>query len=286
MNLKYTNLIVLILMSFSLLILGLSFTLGANPAAVKEFSTFYNVTGLVPTRTLGFVFGIGLCFMAMSFLLTYMEVMDTKVSFLLVTIVCVFVLLTLVSPSRWLASEGGFPVIGSGQGIIKYFAILPVFTFLFYKDKFKDNCHTALNYLPVAMVLFWIGGVKFMEFEAKAIVKLVETSPFMSWMYEVFSVQMASNVIGFFDITFAFLLGVGIIFRQQRLILLSALACFSVFLMTQTFMFSAEAALSDETLLNRLGQFVIKDLWFIANLVIVLHLTTSNEGKVFMAKRA
>ncbi|XQF91464.1 hypothetical protein ACOBV8_21470 (plasmid) [Pseudoalteromonas espejiana] len=34
-----------------------------------------------------------------------------------------------------------------------------------------------------------------MSLKPKAIVSLVETSPFMSWLYTVFSVQGASNVI-------------------------------------------------------------------------------------------
>jgi len=43
----------------------------------------------------------------------------------------------------------------------------------------------------------------------------------------------------------------------------------AVFVVTQTFLFTWGAALSTETLLSTGGHFLIKDLWFIANLVLV-----------------
>ena len=129
------------------------------------------------------------------------------------------------------------------------------------------------------MVLLWIGGMKFYEFEAKAIVGLVETSPFMSWLYTVFSVQGASNVIGGFDILFAVLLGVGILLNNKKLIIVSGLACLSVFLMTQTFLITATGALSSGALLDRLGQFVIKDLWYVGNLIVIATLMLLKPAK-------
>lgn len=93
----------------------------------------------------------------------------------------------------------------------------------------SDKQHVLLNFIPMAMVLLWIGGMKFYDFEAKAIVGLVETSPFMSWLYSLFSVQGASNVIGGFDVLFALLLGAGILLNNKKLIIVSGLACLSVF---------------------------------------------------------
>jgi uncharacterized membrane protein YkgB len=178
-----------------------------------------------------------------------------------------------------MAQLGGFPIIGSGQGIIKYFAVIPLYLFLFYKNKLTDKQHVLLNFIPVAMVLLWIGGMKFYEFEAKAIVGLVETSPFMSWLYKVFSVQGASNVIGGFDVLFAVLLGAGILINNKKLIIVSGLACLSVFLMTQTFLFTATGALSSGALLDRLGQFVIKDLWYVGNLIVITTLMLLKPAK-------
>ena len=95
----------------------------------------------------------------------------------------------------------------------------------------------------------------------------------MSWLYAVFSVQGASNVIGGFDVLFALLLGAGIFTKNKPVIIASGLACLSVFLMTQTFLFTVPDTFNSTTIVNRLGQFVIKDLWFVANLAVVAYFT-------------
>jgi uncharacterized membrane protein YkgB len=45
----------------------------------------------------------------------------------------------------------------------------------------------------LVLVLAWIGAMKFTTYEAEGIKTLVETSPFMSWMYKVLSLQATSN---------------------------------------------------------------------------------------------
>jgi Protein of unknown function, DUF417 len=47
----------------------------------------------------------------------------------------------------------------------------------------------------VALVLIWIGAMKFTGYEANAIQPLVANSPLMSWLYAVLSVQATSNLI-------------------------------------------------------------------------------------------
>jgi reactive chlorine resistance protein C len=58
----------------------------------------------------------------------------------------------------------------------------------------------------LAVVLFWYGGLKFMNYEAQGIAPLVSESPFMSWLYEIFSVYTFSALLGVFEITAAVLL--------------------------------------------------------------------------------
>jgi len=41
-----------------------------------------------------------------------------------------------------------------------------------------------------------------------------------------------------------------------------------VFMVTQTFLISWDAALSSETILSTSGHFLIKDLWFVVNLLL------------------
>jgi uncharacterized membrane protein YkgB len=49
--------------------------------------------------------------------------------------------------------------------------------------------------------------------------------------------------------------------------------------MTQTFLLSAPNAFSSNTLLERLGQFVIKDLWYIGNLIVIATLMIFKPAK-------
>ncbi|AXT37574.1 DUF417 family protein [Alteromonas sp. BL110] len=277
MTLHQTENLVTALIAFSFAVLGLTFLLGANPNALITTFNFYSLGAMVSESALGAITGITLLLLALMTFAARFKLVSAKTVMLFAALVTAIPLLTLLSPGRWMADLGGFPIIGSGQGIIKYFAVLPLFLFLFYRDKLSYKQLTYLNFAPVAMVLLWIGSMKFFEFEANAIVGLVETSPLMSWLYDVFSVQGASNVIGSFDVFFALVLGLGIYTKNKPMIIASGIACLSVFLMTQTFLFSVPDTFNSATIVNRLGQFVIKDLWFVANLAVVAYFTIFNS---------
>ncbi|WP_334049095.1 DUF417 family protein [Alteromonas gracilis] len=277
MTLNQTENVVCALLTFGFAVLGLTFLLGANPNALTATFSFYSLGTVLSESALGAFAGIALLLLPLMTIAARFNLVSAKAVTLYAAFVIAIPLLTLLSPTRWMADLGGFPIIGSGQGIIKYFAVLPLFLFLFYREKFSHKQLTYLNFAPVAMVLLWIGGMKFFEFEANAIVGLVETSPFMSWLYDVFSVQGASNMIGGFDVFFALVLGAGIYTKNKPIIIASGLACLSVFLMTQTFLFTVPDTLNSATIVNRLGQFVIKDLWFIANLTVVSYFTIFNS---------
>jgi len=279
MNLKLTNNVVAFLLTISFLLLGLSFALGAGQNLLSATFSFYQIDSLISVSALALLSSSFMIALGFATLLAHFQLMKPTAALLLASVISLIPLLTLLASNRWMAQLGGFPIIGSGQGIIKYFAVVPLYLFLFYKDKLTDKQHVLLNFIPVAMVLLWIGGMKFYEFEAKGIVSLVETSPFMSWLYTLFSVQGASNVIGGFDVLFAVLLGAGIFLNNKKLIIVSGLACLSVFLMTQTFLFTATGAFSAATLLDGLGLFVIKDLWYIANLAVIAHLMLFQSAK-------
>ena len=279
MNLTYANNAITFLLALSFILLGVSFALGANPNTLIATFSFYELDSVLNTNTLGLLSGTAMIMLVVVTLLAHFKLIQPTSAFMLALVVSIVPLLTLLASNRWMTQLGGFPIIGSGQGIIKYFAVVPLYLFLFYKDKISDKQHVLLNFIPVAMVLLWIGGMKFYDFEAKAIVGLVETSPFMSWLYSLFSVQGASNVIGGFDVLFALLLGAGILLNNKKLIIVSGLACLSVFLMTQTFLLSAPNAFSSSTLLARLGQFVIKDLWYVGNLIVIATLMLSKPAK-------
>ncbi|WP_346993534.1 DUF417 family protein [Alteromonas gracilis] len=269
MTLKQTQNLVAALLTMSIGLLGLTFLMGTNPSALKAVFVFYGVGDVFSDGVMGTIAGVPLILVALLVLLTKLGVISRNIAVAFAVAVISAPLLTLFSPSRWMTDLGGFPIIGNGQGIIKYFAIIPLLLFLFYREKFTERQLIWANYAPVAMVLLWIGGMKFFEFEANGIVSLVETSPFMSWLYVLFSVQGASNAIGIFDVLFAVLLGIGLLLNKKILVIIGGLAALSVFLMTQTFIFTVPETLDSITLFNLLSQFVIKDLWFVANLAVV-----------------
>lgn len=89
----------------------------------------------------------------------------------------------------------------------------------------------------IALVLVWIGAMKFTAYEAGAIEGLVASSPFTSWLYSVTSLQGASNLIGTVEILTAAGLIAGLKF--PKIGLLAALAATGTFLLTLSFILTA-----------------------------------------------
>lgn len=117
-----------------------------------------------------------------------------------------------------------------------------------------------------AIVLGWIGAMKFTAYEAGAIEGLVASSPLTSWLYSVFSVQGAANLIGTAEITTAALIVLGAKFPKAAL--LGALGALATFLVTASFLFTApvtEPSLGGFPALSVVpGQFLLKDIVLLA----------------------
>jgi len=113
----------------------------------------------------------------------------------------------------------------------------------------------------LVVVLGWIGLMKFTAYEAEGIKGLVETSPLMSWMYKVLSLQATSNVIGVAELTAAVLIAIRPLSAKLSAIG-SVLAVFT-FLTTLTFLFSLpgwEKSLGGFPALSGSGGFLLKDI--------------------------
>lgn len=262
-----TFLINKLLIGSSLFLIGSSYLLGANTNSISSLLTFYQLTFL-PSKTVAFQVGIYFLLISISCIYSISNKKFEKVTAYGVAILVIVPLLTLLWPGRYIAEYGGFPVIGSGQGVIKYFALIP-FIILLLNPNISNKKLSIYNYIPVLIVLIWIGGMKFTKFEADAIIKLVENSPLMNWMYYIWDVQTVSNLIGIYDILFAIILGASLLLRKKSLFVISWLACFAIFFVTQTFLFTTPTALSSSTLLGPTGQFVVKDMWYIANMLTI-----------------
>jgi reactive chlorine resistance protein C len=114
----------------------------------------------------------------------------------------------------------------------------------------------------MALILLWIGTMKFTEYEAVGIQPLVASSPFMSWLYGLVSVREFSTALGIVEIGIALL----IVLRPWAPLASavgSAAAAF-LFLTTLSFLLSApgwEPSLGGFPALSAsVGQFLIKDL--------------------------
>lgn len=117
-----------------------------------------------------------------------------------------------------------------------------------------------------ATVLGWIGAMKFTAYEAGAIEGLVASSPLTNWLYSVFSLQGASNLIGTAEIATAALLILGA--RFPKAALLGAIGAVATFLVTASFLFTApvtEPSLGGFPALSVVpGQFLLKDIVLLA----------------------
>ena len=114
----------------------------------------------------------------------------------------------------------------------------------------------------LALVIGWIGFMKFTGYEAKGIQPLVANSPFMSWMYHVLTVRQFSNCLGVVEICIAVLIALRML--SARLCAIGSALAVCTFLTTLSFLFSTpgwEPSLGGFPALSaHPGQFLLKDI--------------------------
>src|SRR5882724_10179752 len=129
----------------------------------------------------------------------------------------------------------------------------------------------------LVLVLGWIGAMKFTAYEAAGIQALVASSPLMSWMYKLFSLQATSNIIGFTEITAAVLIAIRPI--SPRLSAIGSVLAVFTFLATLTFLFSLpgwEKSLGGFPALSGSGGFLLKDVGLLGAAIWTLGDSLSN----------
>jgi uncharacterized membrane protein YkgB len=137
-----------------------------------------------------------------------------------------------------------------------------------------ETAGTAILRYGVVFLLVVIGGLKFAEFEAKAIQPLVANSPFMGWLYGILSVQGVSNLIGCTE------LATGALIASRRFSPLasaigSAIAI-GIFTTTLSFLFTTPGGLSPQ---GPAFGFLVKD-------VVLLGASVYTCGEALRAARA
>jgi uncharacterized membrane protein YkgB len=130
----------------------------------------------------------------------------------------------------------------------------------------------------LVLVLGWIGAMKFTAYEAAGIKSLVETSPLMSWMYKILSVQATSNVIGVAELIAALLIAIRPL--SARLSAIGSVLAVFTFLTTLTFLFSLpgwEKSLGGFPALSGSGGFLLKDVVLLGAALFTLGDSLSTE---------
>ena len=124
----------------------------------------------------------------------------------------------------------------------------------------------------LAGVIGWIGILKFHTYEAQNIQPLVSNSPFMGWMYHLFSVDAFSLMLGIVEIVTALLLVVKPWF--PAISVAGSLLAILLFVSTLTFLFTTpgvgEASAGGFPLLSMTGQFLIKDIVLLGVAILTL----------------
>jgi reactive chlorine resistance protein C len=125
-----------------------------------------------------------------------------------------------------------------------------------------DNVAAFLGRYGLVVVIGWIGGLKFAHFEANQIQPLVAHSPFMGWLYNIFSVYTFSALLGVFEVTAAVLLAIKPWF--PKLSAVGSVQAVILFLATISFLFTTpgigEPAGGGFPALSLIGEFLLKDI--------------------------
>jgi reactive chlorine resistance protein C len=114
----------------------------------------------------------------------------------------------------------------------------------------------------LVVVIAWIGALKFTSAEAHGIQPLVASSPFMSWVYKLFTVNTFSALLGTVELTAAVLLAVKP--WWPKLSIPGSIIAVGLFVSTLSFIVTApgvgEPAAGGFPALSLTGQFLIKDI--------------------------
>lgn len=125
-----------------------------------------------------------------------------------------------------------------------------------------EHVGATLARYGLVVVIAWIGALKFTEFEANGIAPLVSNSPFMSWVYDVFTVGTFSAMLGVLELVAALLIAVKP--WWPKVSMAGSVIAVGLFTATLSFLFTTpgvfEASAGGFPVLSSTGQFLIKDV--------------------------
>jgi len=137
-------------------------------------------------------------------------------------------------------------------------------------------------YFALAVIYFWFGGMKFTHYEAVGLVPLVSNSPFLGWVYDVFSVDTFSSLLGVVEVSIGALIAGRLL--SPKLSLIGGALSAGLFFTTLSFMLSTpgviEPGLGFPAISVAPGQFLLKDIGLLAASIFVAgHSLTALERR-------
>ncbi len=129
----------------------------------------------------------------------------------------------------------------------------------------KENKSLELGFyislIGTVLILIWVGGFKFTATEANAIQHLVGNHPLSFWMYNVFSIQTVSNIVGVFEITVALLLLLGL--KNKIIGQIAGIGLLIIFLMTISYLFTTPGTWKNVEGIPVTDFFILKDIMYL-----------------------
>lgn len=124
----------------------------------------------------------------------------------------------------------------------------------------SEAAGAAIIRYGLALVLLWIGAMKFTAYEAEGISGFVQNSPLFSWAYSVFGKQGFSNLLGVVEVAIALLIASRAF--APKVSAVGSLLAVGMFLSTLSFLFTTPGAFLEGTPLGLSvpGQFLLKDV--------------------------
>jgi len=264
-------------------LIGVFLLLTAMNRFTKEDVAYFNkqlaVIGLPEIEWFSFVIGF-IQIMVVIALFIPQKVWSQRILFLYAGLTLVPMMMLFTHPV-WIESMGGFPAIGAGQGLIKYLGIAGVILYIASYYQKNDAIQKIARYtmlIGILLVMTWIGGMKFTQFEADGIYGLMSTSPFFSWIYLLFNTLHGSYFIGVVELIAV--LAICCYPWKKPLYAVGMAMCALTFIATQSFIFTLPAFSLDGgiPLLTGSGQFIVKDLGLLAGCILLFsHYLYSNE---------
>jgi uncharacterized membrane protein YkgB len=132
-------------------------------------------------------------------------------------------------------------------------------------NPYNETVGSILGRYGLVTVIGWIGLLKFAHYEAHAITRLAANSPFMGWLYGVFSEYTFSVLLGILEVTCALLIAIKPL--APRISALGSLIAIVLFVSTISFLFTTpgigEADAGGFPALSPTGEFLLKDVAFL-----------------------